>query len=107
MRLWEGDGQSQKQLTRVLGIDQSTVARTVQRMENSGLVRRRPSLLDGRISLVYLTDRGRALRSGVTEAWRALEQRTIDALTPAEQGQFIALARKMESALDAGTDQNC
>lgn len=64
MRLWEHDGQSQKQLTSVLGIDQSTVARTVQRMESGGLVRRLASVTDGRISLVYLTDKGRALRAG-------------------------------------------
>lgn len=107
MRLWQHDGQSQKDLTRCLGIDQSTVARTVQRMESGGLVSRLASVTDGRVSLVYLTDRGRALREGVTEAWKSLEQRTIGALTPAEQEHFIALAHKMQSALDAGADPQC
>ena len=107
MRLWQHDGQSQKDLTRCLGIDQSTVARTVQRMESGGLVSRLASVTDGRVSLVYLTDRGRTLREGVTEAWKALEQRTSSALTPAEQEIFIALAHKMKSALDAGADPQC
>ena len=104
MRLWEHDRRSQKELARCLGVDQSTVARTVQRMEVGGFVSRLASVEDGRVTLVCLTDSGRALREQVMDAWRALEQRSISGLSSEEQDKFVALAQKIASTLDAGAE---
>jgi len=48
MRLWETDHQTQAELTAALGLDPSTVTRTVQCLERQGLLHRTPSSTDRR-----------------------------------------------------------
>jgi DNA-binding MarR family transcriptional regulator len=54
------DGQSQSSLVDVTGIDRSTLADMVSRMEKSGLVQRVKSNEDARAKAVSLTDAGQA-----------------------------------------------
>lgn len=100
MRLWEQDGQSQKELVDSLGLDHSTVVRSVQRMEAAGLLTRSKSAEDGRVTLVHLSDRGRELRASALAVWAELESRSSRALSPREQSEFIALAGTIASHLD-------
>lgn len=100
MQLWDRDGQSQKQLGHTLRVDHSTVAKSVQRLEGAGLVTRARSSDDGRVTLVFLTRAGRALKKRTLAAWAALEQRTVRGLSPAEQAQFVKLARRIAPNVD-------
>lgn len=100
MQLWDSDGQSQKQLGHTLRVDHSTVAKSVQRLEGAGLVTRARSSDDGRVTLVFLTKAGRALKKRTLAAWAALEQRTVRGLSRAEQAQFVALARRIAPNVD-------
>ena len=100
MLLWERDGQSQRDLTRTIGLDHSTVVRSLQRLEASGLVTRARSVADGRLSVVFLTDRGRDLRAQTMAAWDELERRTVAGLTAEERSRFVALARTIAAGLD-------
>lgn len=95
MQLWDADGQSQKSLGRTQRFDHSTIAKSVRRLENAGLVRREKSQADGRVTLVFLTDTGRALKSPVLAIWAELERRTVKGLTTDERAQFTALADKI------------
>ena len=72
MRLWEQDGQSQKELVDSLGLDHSTVVRSVQRMEAAGLLTRSKSAEDGRVTLVHLSDRGRGCAQWQWAGWVTL-----------------------------------
>ncbi|MDJ1122396.1 MarR family transcriptional regulator [Olsenella sp. YH-ols2217] len=54
------DGVSTRDLAEVLGIRVSSLNEVLGRMERDGLIERRQSPDDGRVMLVYLTDRGRA-----------------------------------------------
>jgi DNA-binding MarR family transcriptional regulator len=47
-------------LAKVFGLDQSTVSRRVDTLEQVGLVARRPAPFDGRAVMVAITDRGKA-----------------------------------------------
>jgi DNA-binding MarR family transcriptional regulator len=60
-RLWERDGQTQKQLAARTFKDQPTMARICRRLEEKGLVRRTPCPEDGRASRVHLSDEARDL----------------------------------------------
>ena len=58
-------------------LDHSTIAKSLRRLEEAGLLTRCKSGEDGRISLVNLTEAGRALRERTHAAWAELEARTV------------------------------
>ena len=95
MQLWDEDGQSQKALGRTQRFDHSTIAKSVRRLENAGLVRREKSHADGRVTLVFLTDAGRALKEPVLKIWAELERRTVEGLTADEKNQLVSLVAKV------------
>lgn len=102
MMLWEADHQSQSELARALGNDLSTVSRTAQSLERSGLVTRRPSQEDRRSVTVSLTPAGRSLQPAVEQAWTALETATTAGLSDRQRGELLRLLRRIEhSLLDA------
>ena len=76
MQLWDADGRSQKELREMQRLDHSTINKSVQRLEAAGLVRREQSPEDRRITLVFLTGKGRELEAPARAAWAELERRT-------------------------------
>ncbi|BBE23571.1 MarR family transcriptional regulator [Arthrobacter sp. MN05-02] len=100
MQLWDQDGLSQKSLGAPQRLDHSTVAKSVRRLEAAGLITRSRSATDGRVTLVFLTDAGRALRGPVTEAWSRLQETVAAGLTDEEQDEFTRLARKILDGMD-------
>jgi len=95
LELWEGDGLTQKQLVARLGIEQATMANTLNRMERDGLVTRRKDPEDGRSQLVWLTERARALHAPAVAAASGVNADLLAALDAAERPQFLALMRKV------------
>lgn len=61
------DGISTKDMATVLGIRVSSLNETLARLEADGYVERRPSEEDGRVMLVYLTDKGKAEQQPETD----------------------------------------
>lgn len=105
VQLGAADGLSQKTLAQTLRVDHSTVAKSVARMERAGLVQRRQSARDRRITLVHLTDAGRALQERILEAWRHLDEMTTAHLTAQDQARFLAVVAKIRPALDDATSR--
>lgn len=103
MQLDHKQGQSQKSLSDFLRIDQSTVAKSVSRLEKAGLVTRRKAEHDERISLITLTGLGEELRRRVIEIWTELETATVSVLAPGEQHDLVLLAEKLALSLEART----
>lgn len=95
MALFTHDGRSQRQLGDLLRLDHSTVAKSVQRLERAGLITRSRSAIDGRVTLVHLTDRGRDLEQPVRRAWAELERRTTETLTRDQQQSFVYLTAQV------------
>ncbi|MFN2108750.1 MAG: MarR family winged helix-turn-helix transcriptional regulator [Anaerolineae bacterium] len=83
--LWDQDGQTHTELAGRLHIQASTVTKMVQRMEKAGFVERRNDPDDQRVSRVYLTPAGYAIREDVNRVWRQLEDETFDGFTLEEQ----------------------
>ena len=71
--LWEQDGLTHGELAEKLEITPATVTRMIQRMEKTGFVQRKPDDSDQRISRVYLTEAGRAIRAKLQLVWDRME----------------------------------
>ncbi|MFJ4339849.1 MarR family winged helix-turn-helix transcriptional regulator [Streptomyces sp. NPDC088915] len=91
MRLWDCGPVRQSELIQSLGLDPSTVTKMLQRLEQSGHVRRGPDPADRRAVLVEATEKGQALRAGVEDAWRDLEARSLDGLSAADGAELSRL----------------
>jgi MarR family transcriptional regulator, organic hydroperoxide resistance regulator len=96
MRLFDKDGQSQSELLDSVGLDHSTVSKSLRRMQEAGLLTREPAEHDRRVMVVHLTDKGRAMRQPIAAMWRTLEEDSTRDLTAAEIEAFITIAYKIE-----------
>lgn len=85
LHLWTEEGLSLSDLALCAGLDLSTMSKAVARMERAGLVERRSDAADERVVRVFLTDRGRALRDPVIQAWHEVERHAMAGLTMEEQ----------------------
>jgi MarR family transcriptional regulator, organic hydroperoxide resistance regulator len=102
MQLWDMDGRSQKELGEAQRLDHSTINKSVRRLEAVGLVCREPSPEDGRVALVFLTEKGRELETATKAAWAELERRTVVGLSEAEQRRFRQLALRIIPNIEPG-----
>lgn len=99
MQLFDRDGQSQSELLESVGLDHSTVSKSLRRMQDAGLLTREPAEHDRRVMVVRLTDAGRAMRKPIAAMWRTLEEYSVQELTADEIEAFIAVAYKIEQAV--------
>ena len=72
---------TQGQLAVASGCEPPTITGSVRRLESAGLVVRRPSPTDGRVTIVELSDRGRSLVPALEAAWSELAERTVAGLS--------------------------
>ncbi|MEV1047385.1 MarR family winged helix-turn-helix transcriptional regulator [Streptomyces sp. NPDC049916] len=99
MHLWDRGAVRQTELIRSLDLDPSTVTKMLQRLEQTGHVRRSPDPADRRAVLVEATDRSCALHQAVRTAWCSLEEQTLAGLDPAERTELTRLLAKVETNL--------
>ncbi|WP_053642088.1 MULTISPECIES: MarR family winged helix-turn-helix transcriptional regulator [unclassified Streptomyces] len=105
MRLWDCGPVRQSELIQSLGLDPSTVTKMLQRLEQSGHVRRGPDPADRRAVLVEATERGQALRTGVEDAWQDLEAHSLDGLGAADRAELARLLGLVAENLRAETEE--
>ena len=101
--LWEQDGLTPGEIARRLGTTTPTIVNTATRMEEAGLIVRRPDPADARLVRLYLTHRARAVREPVRAARAALEQRATATLTDAELDQLRSALTKIIAQLQGGS----
>jgi DNA-binding MarR family transcriptional regulator len=82
-----------------LMLTSSGTTKRLDRLEQAGLIRRDPDPQDRRGTQITLTDAGRELIDGVTEAHLENERRLLAALTDAEQRQLADLLRALQLGL--------
>jgi DNA-binding MarR family transcriptional regulator len=95
LHLWARDGMSQAELARVVAIEPPTVVRTIDRMVRDGLVTRGTDPSDGRLSRIWLTDRGRALRDELVPQAMAVNEAVGGRLTITEAQTIRRLLAKL------------
>lgn len=97
----EIEGASQTELVRATGVDRSTLAEMVSRMERKGLLSRKKDRQDGRAKRVWLTEAGRERLDQALPAMRAVDDALV-ALLPRTRQQSFQSA--LESIVRAATD---
>ena len=96
MALADGGPQSQSRLVEIENVDHSTIAHSLRRMGDAGIVTRKPSTEDGRVTMVSLTPKGRMLHKKILEVWAELERVTNAGLAPERRAEFIATMKAVE-----------
>ena len=100
--LWEKDGQTETELGRNARISQPTLVRTLDRMVDAGLLRRRRSKTDKRAVEVRLTKKARQRQTALLDAGMAVEERALAGLATDERAVFNDLLRRVIANLESG-----
>lgn len=92
-------GLEQARLTEQVGVDRTTLAGVVARLEKHGLVRRRAGRGDRRVKNVFPTPAGQSLLQRIEAPARRAHERTLAALPAAERKLFL---KALAHLVDAG-----
>jgi DNA-binding MarR family transcriptional regulator len=91
-------GVDQRTLARSIGLDTSTMAGVIDRLEARGLLQRQASAEDRRVRLLSLTDEGRNLLQAVEPDMLKAQERILEPLRPTERDEFMRMLRKLVTA---------
>jgi DNA-binding MarR family transcriptional regulator len=94
-RLNERGGVAQRRLMDELGLTSGTVSVRMDRLQEMGLIERRPDQHDKRNTLITLTPQGRALFERIVPEHLANERRLLAALSDPERALLAALLGKL------------
>jgi DNA-binding MarR family transcriptional regulator len=91
-------GVDQRTLARSIGLDTSTIASVIDRLEARGLMQRQASGEDRRVRLLSLTAAGQELLMAVTPDVIKAQDRMLQPLTAAERAEFMRMLRSVVTA---------
>jgi len=97
--LWKKNGLSQIELTSILRVSPPTVNKMVKSLKNNGFIACTGCPTDGRLTRVFLTPQGAAIRPQIEEMWKRLEIELVENLTPTEQIILSQLFSKINETL--------
>jgi DNA-binding MarR family transcriptional regulator len=89
MMVASNEGLSQTRLVELTGIDRSTLADIVRRLQRKGLLHRRRTREDARAYAVKLTEEGRQLLKSAAPVSDRVDQRILEALPAASREKFL------------------
>ena len=94
------EGASQTDLVRTTGIDRSTLADLVNRLETQGYVRRERSPTDARVNFVFLTSLGRETVINAKPVAAVVDITLLNLVSPKLRKSFVASLEELSSKLD-------
>ena len=94
-------GIDQRTLASMIGLDTSTIAGVVDRLEARVLLQRSASPQDRRVRLLALTAQGRGLLSAVTPAMQRAQERMLQPLPKRERTEFLRMLRVLVTTNNA------
>jgi len=106
--LWEQEGLTQRELADQVKITPATMTKMLQRMEKSGFIQRKADQSDQRITRVYLTEMGKAVKADVEGLWQTMEADTFANISPEDQHVLREyLTQIRENLIRATGEQPC
>lgn len=99
LALAENGGLTAGALAVRLGVKAPTMTRTIGRLEAQGFVERKPDNLDGRLTVVELTETGRASLNLISDACSLSERQALDGLSDKEVRTLLKLLRTVDGNL--------
>jgi DNA-binding MarR family transcriptional regulator len=91
-------GMDQRTLAGQIGLDTSTLAGVVDRLEARSLLQRQASPGDRRVRLLNVTAAGSSLLAAIEPDMRAAQQRILAPLPRAERAEFMRMLRQLVDA---------
>ena len=91
-------GVDQRTLARSIGLDTSTIAAVIDRLEARGLMQRQASAEDRRVRLLSLTDAGQELLAAVGPDVMKAQDRMLHPLNRTERAEFMRMLRMVVTA---------
>jgi MarR family transcriptional regulator, lower aerobic nicotinate degradation pathway regulator len=91
-------GLDQRSLAARIGLDTSTLANVVDRLETRGWMQRNASPEDKRVRLLTLTHEGEQLLAGVLPDMHRAQERILAPLPKAERKEFMRMLRTLVDA---------
>lgn len=104
--LKNGERLTQKELARIAGVEQPSMAQLLARMERDDLIRREPSPSDGRSSLIMLTERAINTLEPGRHALRSVDTDVCAGFSDEERQVFLGLLRRMAANAEAALAQS-
>lgn len=98
-KLWSDDGITQMQLTERLSCEPPTVTNMVKTLEKKGFVYRKKDSEDGRVSRVYLTEKGEAVREPIEQIWHKQQSKLLNGLSTEDLKLLNKFLQQMEKNL--------
>jgi DNA-binding MarR family transcriptional regulator len=102
--LWQGDGLTISQISAQTSLANTTLTSMLDRMEQSGLIKRSPSPTDRRALLIHLTDKARALQQDYDRISQRMNEMYYLGFTEAEIRQFESYLQRVLDNLQGGFD---
>lgn len=93
------EGMTPGELAARLGVRAPTVTKTLHRLEAQGLLERRPSRLDGRVSIVVLTPEGEDKAGRLKSLWKKEEKRALDGVEVKDRKRLLKVLAQIEANL--------
>lgn len=90
---------TQKDLIARLDVEQSTIGNTLNRMEQDGLIDRKPHPTDGRAQLLCLTPHAIKLGEQAFKHAKRLNEKALSGFSADEKDQFFELMQKLIKTL--------
>jgi DNA-binding MarR family transcriptional regulator len=94
------EGASQTELVKTTGIDRSTLADLVNRLETQGYVRRERSNTDARVNFVFLTEQGRDTVLKAKPVAMQVDEALVNALPDQLRRSFVQALEELSGKLD-------
>lgn len=98
--LWAEEGVSQRELSRLVAIEDATITRTLDRMVRDGLVERRPHPTDRRQHTIFLTPHGAGLRDKLIPLAIEVNEQATRRLRPETVAQLILTLRMIKHDIE-------
>lgn len=80
-KLWSHGEIRQIQLTEMLGCEPSTLTNMIKTLEKNGFISRKKDPDDGRVSIVFLTEKGWNVRKPIEEMWQNQQNKLLKGFT--------------------------
>ncbi|WP_300753800.1 MarR family transcriptional regulator [Janthinobacterium sp.] len=100
--LKDGAQLSQKELARIAGVEQPSMAQLLARMERDGLIHREPDPADGRSSLISLSESATALLAPARAILFQGNREALAGFEPAEIDQLVSLLGRVIANVTSG-----
>lgn len=90
---------TQRELAAWLGMDPTTLTRSLALLVEAGLVDAEPGATDRRTRVLTLSAAGRSRLQRLLPEWRAAQAAAVERLGPAKSRRLLALLRECQAAL--------